>query len=309
MTSSHPSHEHFLSLYSMATIQSFIESLEAKLTCSVCQQVLNEPKTLPSCHHTFCFKCIEGLSKAPQTDKRSLKCPICKTAVDCEGGDISQLSSLSTYNSLLRLLEPMKKTADKVQRNQQQLSECTNCSKPSVLEGFCLQCEGMICGDCINYHKTLNVFRRTHQATAFKNINQEILDSYITNRAFCKETLHEKYRHETYCRTCKKCICYLCAAQTHKNHDKVSVEEAAEDAKRLIRQDKDRLDELLVGYQRQLEASDENMRRVRSQVEAAKAQVRNRTQAMIRALQNRQDSIMATLDNIVVQPSTSNDQD
>ncbi|XP_020907750.1 E3 ubiquitin-protein ligase TRIM71 [Exaiptasia diaphana] len=290
----------------MASVQSFIESFEALLTCSVCKKTLNGPKTLPGCLHTFCFKCIEGLNETYHTDEGSLKCPVCKTAVDCEEGDISRLPSLTTYNSLLRLLEPMKKTAGEVQQ-QQHPPQCTNCSKRSALAGFCLQCEGMICGDCINYHKTLKIFKRGHQATVFKDFNQEIFDSYITNRVFCKETLHEKNRLEFYCKTCKKCICYLCKAQsTHSSHNKVSIEEAAKDAKSLISQEKERLNELLIKYQRQLELSDEKTRRIQSQVDAAKAKVRNRTQAMIATLQNHQDDMMATLDKIFAE-QTSND--
>ena len=43
-----------------STLISFKREFDNQLTCSVCLDMYNVPKTLP-CHHSFCLECIQGL--------------------------------------------------------------------------------------------------------------------------------------------------------------------------------------------------------------------------------------------------------
>ncbi|XP_020915953.1 E3 ubiquitin-protein ligase TRIM71-like, partial [Exaiptasia diaphana] len=225
----------------MAASSSFTDDLEAQLTCAICNDIFTDPRTLP-CLHTFCFNCIKSWNETCQRDRKQLKCPTCRAAVKVEGGDVSTLPSSFTFTSLIELFDSMKlKAAEKT--HQQQLTECANCSNRSVLVGFCPQCEGMICNDCISHHKTMNTLKRTHQATLLSDFKQENLNSYINNQALCKEKFHDGARLEYFCKTCKKCICQKCGTTTHSIHDKISIEEAAEEAKTLIRKEKERLND------------------------------------------------------------------
>ncbi|XP_028519218.1 E3 ubiquitin-protein ligase TRIM71-like [Exaiptasia diaphana] len=283
-------HDRFLTI--MEGLHSFTSDFEAQLTCAVCNEIFTEPRTLP-CLHTFCFKCIKGWNETCQKEKKTLKCPTCRAAVNIEGGDIANLPSSFTFKSLLQLFDSMKMKADEP---NQQFPECSGCSNSCTLIGFCPQCGGMICDECMNEHRTAKVLIKSHKATLWNEFNPEVLNSFVNNQAFCKEKFHVNCRLEFYCKTCKKCICNKCSATAHGSHDKVSIEEAAEDAKKLIRRDKDRLNELIIGYKKQLQLSNENMRRIQSEISTAKAEVRNHTQNLIKILQDHEDNKIATLD-------------
>jgi len=55
----------------MATANELDETLE----CSICKEVLKDPRILP-CEHTFCLECIKKWSV------RQLTCPVCRTRFD-----------------------------------------------------------------------------------------------------------------------------------------------------------------------------------------------------------------------------------
>ncbi|KXJ19367.1 Tripartite motif-containing protein 2 [Exaiptasia diaphana] len=116
-----------------------------------------------------------------------------------------------------------------------------------------------------------------------------------------------KCRLDYYCITCRKCICQKCGTTSHSRHDKASIEEAAEDAKKLIRKEKDRLNELLSGYKNDFEQSNENMTRIQSEVDVAKAKVQNDIQAIMKILQDRQNALIATLDGLLAEQTTANE--
>ncbi|XP_020910869.1 RING finger protein nhl-1-like [Exaiptasia diaphana] len=290
----------------MAALNSFTDELESQLTCVICNEILTEPKTLP-CLHTFCYKCIESWNQTCQKQMKTLRCPTCRAEVNVDGEDVTKLPSSFTYNSLLQLFNFMKIKTDEC--NQQQLPECVSCLERSVLVGFCPQCEGMICDECINNHKTINPLKRTHDATLWSEFKMRNVNSYISNQAFCKEKFHQKCHLDYHCQTCRKCICQKCAATAHSSHEKISVEEAAENAKKLIRKDKEELNGLLIKYMKEFELSNKNMRRIQSEVDAAKTNIRKNTQALIKTLQDQEDALISNLEAIVVEQTIANEEE
>ena len=62
-------------------------SEQQSLTCDVCLGILEDPRLLPHCHHTFCTKCIQGV--ADRHPRGSFPCPSCRrqTALPAEGVD------------------------------------------------------------------------------------------------------------------------------------------------------------------------------------------------------------------------------
>ena len=262
----------------MAVSSSFIDNLEAQLTCAICNDIFTDPRTLP-CLHIFCFKCIKSWNEACQRESKRLKCPTCRAVVNIEGSDIAKLP------------------------------ECVGCNKRSTLLGFCPQCEGMICNECINQHKTIQPLIKTHQATLWSEFKTQNVNSYINNQAICKEKFHQKCRLDYYCITCRKCVCQKCSATAHSSHDKVSTEEAAEDAKNIIRKEKNRLNELIIGYKKELELSNENMSRIQSEVDTAKSKVQNDTQDLMKILQDHQNTLIATLDGLLAEQTTANEDE
>ena len=57
----------------MATALSLRTQLEEELECSVCLERLKDPRVFPQCQHSFCYECIEQLSRG----KSKISCPEC----------------------------------------------------------------------------------------------------------------------------------------------------------------------------------------------------------------------------------------
>ena len=60
-----------------------ISQIEENLECTVCLEVLKDPRTLPCCH-SFCKDCLEGVVKTCRDEAprdrpmREIPCPTCR---------------------------------------------------------------------------------------------------------------------------------------------------------------------------------------------------------------------------------------
>lgn len=95
----------------MASCSNFRESrnlssfVKEELSCPVCLGEYKEPKSLPSCAHSFCKGCLEQILRANKnvnTDSREIVCPTCRKASKIPDGGVE---SLPTCTLIVRLLE------------------------------------------------------------------------------------------------------------------------------------------------------------------------------------------------------------
>ena len=56
------------------------EKVKEELTCAICQDVLNQPRSLP-CLHSFCTGCLKELVAGLDSSKYQLECPLCRAKV------------------------------------------------------------------------------------------------------------------------------------------------------------------------------------------------------------------------------------
>ncbi|XP_031554679.1 tripartite motif-containing protein 3-like, partial [Actinia tenebrosa] len=133
----------------LKSLKDITDTFEEQLTCSLCLDVFTQPKTL-SCLHSYCTRCIaQWYHTSGNQGGNRMDCPTCKTTIVVPDGDPSKLPSSFYLDSLLDLLHGMKSQA-----NQPVLPHCVSCEQPRVLVAFCQQCNGLICEDCFNAHKT-----------------------------------------------------------------------------------------------------------------------------------------------------------
>ncbi|KAK3087510.1 hypothetical protein FSP39_006790 [Pinctada imbricata] len=103
-------------------------------TCSVCQDVFDNPKFL-HCGHTFCSKCIDamiGSSKGPY----KIKCPLCRKETRCHGRGTEDLMD--------NFFVTDKNYSTKI-------ALCTECRSISKTKP-CESCQTYLCGNCISLH-------------------------------------------------------------------------------------------------------------------------------------------------------------
>ena len=123
---------------------------EEQLTCSICFEIYDEPKTLP-CHHYFCRSCLELVPLKLRDGKRYLPCPTCRDLAELpKDGGVAELPGTFHINSLKTLLlsprEPLSAVSTDFDKTEDDsLPRCITHGKP--LELFC-ECQEIICQSC-----------------------------------------------------------------------------------------------------------------------------------------------------------------
>lgn len=75
------------------------ESLKLELTCSICLELMEEPKTLP-CNHVCCKQCLKKHASRCQATSTPLQCPEC-----CKDMPNNIIDNLPTDFRTVRLKE------------------------------------------------------------------------------------------------------------------------------------------------------------------------------------------------------------
>ena len=99
------------------------------LTCAICRDIFDHPKLLP-CSHTFCLKCLVGLTSS---NAQSLSCPICRELTLVPPGGVSALK-----NNTCILPEDLERAKN--------WKLCVTHGK--TLELYCKWCNEALCINC-----------------------------------------------------------------------------------------------------------------------------------------------------------------
>ncbi|XP_041841608.1 tripartite motif-containing protein 16-like [Melanotaenia boesemani] len=216
---------------------------QGQFSCSVCLDLLKEPVTV-QCGHSYCRGCIEGCWDLEE-DKGQFSCPQCR--------EIFQPRPILGKNHILaEVVEKLKGTCT------QQNSSCAGpedvacdfCigatrNKASM---SCLTCLASYCAAHLQPHHRVSVLK-THKLVS------------VTVPLHLKMCLQHNKLMEVYCRTDRRCICYLCTLDSHNRHSNISAaaERAAEQEQLILDQQRvqdrleereDELDELLQALKR-----------------------------------------------------------
>ena len=287
----------------MAALNNFVECLEKELSCSICEELVTEPKQL-HCLHSFCLKCIEKWNETCKNRRQRLVCPTCRSREDCS--DVSKLRSSFYLESLKQLLLAMRNKASEPDVKPE-LPNCVSCQERVKLVAYCQQCRGLICTDCVNAHNKMK--RLQHQVILFIDFKQEHVNSYISNQIHCQEKFHTDQKLDYFCQTCQKCICAKCSNTAHDTHTKINIEEKAEEIKQLITKDLIQVNQLKQKFEQELDLSRQNIQRVENEIETAKKEVSNHVQAQIKVLKDHENVVKTTLDEMFLVQKRANDEE
>ncbi|XP_043115200.1 E3 ubiquitin-protein ligase TRIM39-like [Puntigrus tetrazona] len=178
-------------------------SLSEELKCSICLDVFTDPVSTP-CGHNFCKSCLNQCWNNSQT----YNCPFCKEA-------FSKRPELKINTALRQVVQLFKEKPG--ERKPVVLCDICDDIKLKALK-MCLVCQSSYCQTHLEPH---------HRITHLKK--HKLIDP-VENREdyICQK--HEKPL-ELFCRDDQMCVCLLCAATDHMNHNTVAVEEESGDRK------------------------------------------------------------------------------
>ncbi|XP_073714406.1 tripartite motif-containing protein 16-like protein [Misgurnus anguillicaudatus] len=176
-----------------------------QFSCSICLDLLKNPVTI-NCGHSYCMNCITGY----WDQKRVYSCPQCRQT-------FTTRPVLGKNTMLDEVVEKLKMTKlqdacpdHHAEAGDVECDVCTERKHKAVKS--CLVCLNSYCQNHLEQHEKF-----------FKGKKHNLIDA--TGRLqemICPQ--HEKLL-EIYCRTDQLCICYLCMAGKHKNHNTVSAED------------------------------------------------------------------------------------
>ena len=193
------------------TASEALKKLEQQLTCPVCLERYNHPRTLP-CLHSYCHDCLDSFPVDVQgDDKHLISCPVCRQTAQLPDKGVSSFQTAFLINSFLELHELLQKISGSQQTN------CENCCRKEAI-GYCKQCSKFLCEGCINMHNGWGEFK-SHQILDMEDVVDKASKLIpLKEQPTLKCSSHDKPL-EVYCNNCDKLVCQLCIIKQHHDHD------------------------------------------------------------------------------------------
>ena len=202
-------------------LQTLLHNLNEEVSCSVCMSTFTDPKILP-CFHTFCLHCLNELQRT-SGKHGEITCPECRRKFQVPGsGYPKDLPVNFRMNSLLDVMAIQKCNVSGV--------KCGNCEKTSAQSFYCFQCCAFWCEDCSAAHNLIKA-NKTHRVLAIRDFQDEDIENVLKRAVYCQKKYHEKEELKFFCKQCEVSICNTCVVTFHEGHDKVLLQDAANERK------------------------------------------------------------------------------
>ena len=214
-----------------------LQQIEEEITCAICGNLYNDPKTIP-CLHTFCKSCLEGSIKSNKKMAVEVSCPVCRAPLPRDN-----IASIPTNFTIKRLIEILQK-----RKRNEMASKCDNChirrrcvmkaedlantvmevendvssrSESRSASWWCVQCEKCLCDKCLDAHRQWGEFAE-HKCIAieeFAHNPKPVLSSVAAKLEELEMCKHHSKPLDFYCKTCRCLICHYCTVKNHRDHE------------------------------------------------------------------------------------------
>ena len=212
------------------------KGIEELLTCCICTETLEEPKTLP-CFHSFCKKCLAKYieverekAKKQEKARHSFDCPMCRTQFELtQGKSVEQIPPNYFINALLDILPIIQQQTQKL--------HCESCKVAQVpVTSRCIECERYLCKNCLNAHNNWPDFKQHDVMTLAELANPEN-QRKARGKPRCTKEGHGNKALVFYCNTCQELACINCAVLNHSkaNHDYQPIDTVAKQHKKTLK--------------------------------------------------------------------------
>ena len=199
----------------------FVSMLEEMVTCSICVEVIADPRQL-QCLHTYCYNCLVQYLKT-KDKKDEIECPECRKWCPLPNGKVEGLP-VSFLHNQLKDVKPSNLTEvdDIKSKKVRPTCSASSCSGKTAAV-FCDVCR-YICDDCQKDHSKV-VLLKDH---VIKSIEEALKDKE-NELPSCPK--HPRELMKLYCEDCQIPICLLCYPLNHAQHKCTEIMEKSTEAK------------------------------------------------------------------------------
>lgn len=176
------------------------------VSCAICLDALKDPVTVP-CGHNYCMDCINTYWKA-ERGQQTYVCPQCRKVFTSR--------PVLTKNAMLAaIVEELEKTgvheapADRSHAGSGDVA-CDICVTLKAVKS-CLVCLVSFCENHLQPHHQMQPLMKHKLVEPCQYLQEKACVSHAEVKTM-------------FCRTDQQCICRLCSAESHKDHDTVSAE-------------------------------------------------------------------------------------
>ena len=261
-----------------------VDQMEKNLTCSICLETLQDPRTL-LCFHSFCKCCLEKFVKG-QREKAEGKvievfnCPECRTEFHLkEGQEVAGMARNYFIGNMLEVLA--------IQRRPNQIP-CNSCERKAPAVNWCVECKQYLCRECLTAHGNWLAFKKHTVFTMEELVKPENRDK-TREKSRCKK--HENKTFKYYCETCKKLACIHCVLLEHKEtegHSYLSTEEVAEKKRELLKSSSSFLNDQLKEASDALKHIEDVMQELEKNAGKARNKINQQKEDILKAITEKQ---------------------
>ena len=152
------------------------EHLKREITCTICLDVLKDPRALP-CTHVYCKDCLQKELFRSQRLSACLKCPECRREVEVLNNNVENLAKDFRTLRLINVYKHLRQLNGTATRDSNALSDVTHdeatlChTHREPLSMYCITCKDVHCKGCEMDHSNHNYGYLIKENDVRKNIN------------------------------------------------------------------------------------------------------------------------------------------
>ena len=188
----------------MATNAQPKTSEEETITCSICQNILENPRRL-DCLHSFCDRCLKNVDRISEKGTKGILCPLCRK--------FTSEPQIKKDPILEVLVEAFSQYYDKNILNKDSMDKfCNQCDTRINVTSYCADCKVELCQTCQTRHLRFEAMTEHSIIPIAEAGNHPVVN--VTK--YCPKHVTKPIKLS--CVPCKLAICVDCKIEDHDTH-------------------------------------------------------------------------------------------
>lgn len=274
-----------------------ISKVKEELTCAVCQDLFQIPKTLP-CLHTFCQKCLKDCEEQRRKTRgrndgpEIVECPVCR-GISSHHEGIEKIITNFTLAALVDHVDIHRKITS------EQYLRCGKCREdvdaPAV--SFCYSCEAALCEFCTKMHGRNKEFN-SHSILSLDEIRDQDVDSTPDLPAVKRTPTCSKHGKEQelklYCFDCSEVICRDCTVtkSDHRDHNYEFIAKIIDDQRKDLKVHLEPLRCFLESVTRSSNQVQAHMKKLEAVKDDRQKQIKDAFNSSVKCLEARREELL-----------------